>query len=90
MNDDEYNLYQSLDKQNKKIYFFEVWTSKEAYVKCLGTSLTLTPSNIVIEEDVLLKQINISNNLYMIAVTNANSIIIEERYIPKQLIERKK
>ena len=90
MNDAEYNLYQSLDKQNKKIYFFEVWTSKEAYVKSLGTSLTLTPSNIIIEEDVLLKQINISNNLYMIAVTNANSIIIEERYIPKHLLERKK
>lgn len=90
MNDDEYNLYQSLDKQNKKIYFFEVWTSKEAYVKSLGTSLTLTPSNIAIEEDVLLKQINISNNLYMIAVTNASSIIIEERYIPKHLLERKK
>jgi phosphopantetheinyl transferase (holo-ACP synthase) len=90
MNDAEYNLYQSLDKQNKKIYFFEVWTSKEAYVKKLGTSLTLTPSNIIIEEDVLLKQINISNNLYMIAVTNASSIIIDERYIPKQLLERKK
>ena len=90
MNDAEYNLYQSLDKQNKKIYFFEVWTSKEAYVKKLGTSLTLTPSNIIIEEDVLLKQINISNNLYMIAVTNASSIIIDERYIPKHLLERKK
>ena len=90
MNDEEYNLYQSLDKQNKKIYFFEVWTSKEAYVKKLGTSLTLTPSNIIIEEDVLLKQINISNNLYMIAVTNASSIIIDERYIPKHLLERKK
>ena len=90
MNDAEYNLYQSLDKQNKKIYFFEVWTSKETYVKKLGTSLTLTPSNIIIEEDVLLKQINISNNLYMIAVTNASSIIIDERYIPKHLLERKK
>ena len=90
MNDLEYNTYQSFNKESKKIYFFEVWTSKEAYVKSLGTSLTLTPSNIVIEEDVLLKQINISNNLYMIAVTNASSIIIDERYIPKQLLERKK
>ena len=39
---------------------------------------------------ILLKQINISNNLYMIAVTNASSIIIDERYISKQLLERKK
>jgi 4'-phosphopantetheinyl transferase len=90
MNDLEYNTYQSLNKESKKIYFFEVWTSKEAYIKKLGTSITLNPSNISIEEDVLLKKISISSNEYMIAVTNAMSITIDERYIPKELLERNK
>lgn len=90
MNDLEYNTYQSLNKESKKIYFFEVWTSKEAYIKKLGTSITLNPSNISIEEDVLLKKINISSNEYMIALTNALSISIDERYIPKELLERNK
>lgn len=90
MNDLEYNTYQSLNKESKKIYFFEVWTSKEAYIKKLGTSITLNPSNISIEEDVLLKKINISSNEYMIALTNALSITIDERYIPKELLERNK
>ena len=90
MNDLEYNTYQSLNKESKKIYFFEVWTSKEAYIKKLGTSITLNPSNISIEEDVLLKKINISSNEYMIALTNALSIIVDERYIPKELLERNK
>ena len=90
MNDLEYNTYQSLNKESKKIYFFEVWTSKEAYIKKLGTSITLNPSNISIEEDVLLKKINISSNDYMIALTNALSITIDERYIPKELLERNK
>ena len=90
MNDLEYNTYQSLNKESKKIYFFEVWTSKEAYIKKLGTSITLNPSNISIEEDVLLKKINISSNEYMIALTNAMSITIDERYIPKELLERNK
>lgn len=90
MNDLEYNTYQSLNKESKKIYFFEVWTSKEAYIKKLGTSITLNPSNISIEEDVLLKKINISSNEYMIALTNAMSISIDERYIPKELLERNK
>ena len=90
MNDIEYNTYQSLNKESKKIYFFEVWTSKEAYIKKLGTSITLNPSNISIEEDVLLKKISISSNEYMIAVTNAMSITIDERYIPKELLERNK
>ena len=91
MNDDEHKMYQNLTKENKKIYFFEVWTSKEAYIKKLGTSITLNPANILIEEDVLLKKINISNQEYMIALTNALSITIDERYIPKELIikERK-
>lgn len=90
MNDLEYNTYQSLNKESKKIYFFEVWTSKEAYIKKLGTSITLNPSNISIEEDVLLKKINISSNEYMIALTNAMTISIDERYIPKELLERNK
>ncbi len=90
MNDLEYSTYQSLNKESKKIYFFEVWTSKEAYIKKLGTSITLTPSNISIEEDVLLKKINISSNEYMIALTNAMSITIDERYIPKELQKEKK
>ncbi len=90
MNDLEYNTYQSLNKESKKIYFFEVWTSKEAYIKKLGTSITLNPSNINIDEEVLLKKINISNNDYMIAVTNAISIIVDEKYIPKELLERNK
>ena len=90
MNDLEYNTYQSLNKESKKIYFFEVWTSKEAYIKKLGTSITLNPSNISIEDDVLLKKINISSNEYMIALTNAMSISIDERYIPKELLERNK
>jgi 4'-phosphopantetheinyl transferase len=90
MNDLEYNTYQSLNKESKKIYFFEVWTSKEAYIKKLGTSITLNPSNISIEEDVLIKKINISSNEYMIALTNALSITIDERYIPKELLERNK
>lgn len=90
MNDLEYNTYQSLNKESKKIYFFEVWTSKEAYIKKLGTSITLNPSNISIEDDVLLKKINISSNEYMIALTNALSITIDERYIPKELLERNK
>ena len=90
MNDIEYNTYQSLNKESKKIYFFEVWTSKEAYIKKLGTSITLNPSNISIEEDVLLKKINISSSEYMIAVTNALSITIDERYIPKELQEERK
>ena len=64
--------------------------AKEAYIKKLGTSITLTPSNISIEEDVLLKKINISSNEYMIALTNALSITIDERYIPKELLERNK
>lgn len=90
MNDLEYSTYQNLNKESKKIYFFEVWTSKEAYIKKLGTSITLNPSNISIEEDVLLKKINISSNEYMIALTNALSIIVDERYIPKELLERNK
>ena len=90
MNDLEYSTYQSLNKESKKIYFFEVWTSKEAYIKKLGTSITLTPSNISIEEDVLLKKINISSNEYMIALTNAMSIIVDERYIAKELQKEKK
>ena len=88
-----YNRYRNFfwkNKESKKIYFFEVWTSKEAYIKKLGTSITLNPSNISIEEDVLLKKINISSNEYMIALTNAMSITIDERYIPKELLERNK
>ena len=90
MNDEEYMIYQNLDKQNKKVYFFEVWTSKEAYIKKLGTKITLNPSNIMIDEDILLKHTNISGNEYMIAVTNATSITIDERYIPKELIKKEK
>ena len=90
MNDEEYCTYQNFSKENKKIYFYEVWTSKEAYIKKLGTSLTLNPSNINIEEDVILKKLHISNSEYMIALTNAISITIDERYIPKELLERNK
>ena len=46
--------------------------------------------NINIEEDVILKKIYISNSEYMIAITNAISITIDERYIPKELLERNK
>ena len=90
MNDLEYCTYQTFTKENKKIYFYEVWTSKEAYIKKLGTSLTLNPSNINIEEDVILKKLYLSNSEYMIALTNAISITIDERYIPKELLERNK
>ena len=90
MTETEYNIYSSLDKNKKITYFYEVWTSKEAYVKKLGTAITLNPSNIEIDEDVLIKRITIDNNEYMLAVTSAISITIDERYIPKELIERKK
>lgn len=90
MNETEYNIYNSLDKNKKISYFYEVWTSKEAYVKKLGTTITLTPSKIEIDEDILIKRISIDNNEYMLAVTNAISLTIDERYIPKELIERKK
>lgn len=90
MTTEEYNIYNSLDKNKKVTYFYEVWTSKEAYVKKIGTSITLTPSNIEIDEDILIKRINIDNNEYMLAVTSAISLTIDERYISKELIERKK
>ncbi len=90
MNDREYNIYSSLDKNKKITYFYEVWTSKEAYVKKLGTSISLNPSNIEIDEDILIKRITIDNNEYMLAVTNSMSLTIDERYIPKELLERKK
>ena len=90
MTTEEYNIYNTLDKNKKITYFYEVWTSKEAYVKKLGTSITLTPSNIEIDEDILIKRINIDNNEYMLAVTNSISITIDERFIPKELLERKK
>lgn len=89
MTSEEYNIYNTLDKNKKNTYFYEVWTSKEAYVKKLGTSITLSPSNIEIDEDILIKRISIDNNEYMLAVTNALSITIDERYIAKDLIERK-
>ena len=90
MNEAEYNIYKGLSKNDKISYFYEVWTSKEAYVKKLGSTLTLNPSNINIDTDVILKNINISNSQYMIALTNATYITIDERYIPKELLERKK
>lgn len=90
MNEAEYNIYKGLSKNDKISYFFEVWTSKEAYVKKLGSALTLNPSNINIDTDVILKNINISNSQYMIALTDATYITIDERYIPKELLERKK
>lgn len=90
MNDREYNIYSSLDKNKKITYFYEVWTSKEAYVKKLGTTISLNPSNIEIDEDILIKRIIIDNNEYMLAVTNSISLTIDERYIPKELLERKK
>lgn len=90
MTTEEYNIYNSLDKNKKITYFYEVWTSKEAYVKKIGSSITLTPSNIEIDEDILIKRINIDNNEYMLAVTSAISLTIDERYISKELIERKK
>ena len=90
MNDREYNIYSSLDKNKKITYFYEVWTSKEAYVKKLGTTISLNPSNIEIDEDILIKRIIIDNNEYMLAVTNSMSLTIDERYIPKELLERKK
>lgn len=90
MNDREYNIYSSLDKNKKVTYFYEVWTSKEAYVKKLGTTISLNPSNIEIDEDILIKRIIIDNNEYMLAVTSAISLTIDERYIPKELLERKK
>lgn len=90
MNEAEYNIYKGLSKNDKINYFYEVWTSKEAYVKKLGTALTLNPSNINIDTDVILKNINISNSQYMIALTDATYITIDERYIPKELLERKK
>lgn len=90
MTTEEYNIYNSLDKNKKITYFYEVWTSKEAYVKKIGTSITLTPSNIEIDADILIKRINIDNNEYMLAVTSAISLTIDERYISKELIERKK
>ncbi len=90
MNEAEYNIYKGLSKNDKINYFYEVWTSKEAYVKKLGSALTLNPSNINIDTDVILKNINISNSQYMIALTDATYITIDERYIPKELLERKK
>jgi 4'-phosphopantetheinyl transferase len=90
MNEAEYNIYKGLSKNDKINYFYEVWNSKEAYVKKLGTTLTLNPSNINIDTDVILKNINISNSQYMIALTDATYITIDERYIPKELLERKK
>lgn len=90
MNEAEYNIYKGLSKNDKISYFYEVWTSKEAYVKKLGSALTLNPSNINIDTDVILKNINISNSQYMIALTDATYITIDERYIPKELLERKK
>lgn len=90
MNENEYCIYSSLDKNKKITYFYEVWTSKEAYVKKLGTTISLNPSNIEIDEDILIKRIIIDNNEYMLAVTNSISLTIDERYIPKELLERKK
>ena len=90
MNEAEYNIYKGLSKNDKINYFYEVWTSKEAYVKKLGSALTLNPSNINVDTDVILKNINISNSQYMIALTDATYITIDERYIPKELLERKK
>lgn len=90
MNENEYRIYSSLDKNKKITYFYEVWTSKEAYVKKLGTTISLNPSNIEIDEDILIKRITIDNNEYMLAVTNSMSLTIDERYIPKELLERKK
>lgn len=90
MNENEYCIYSSLDKNKKITYFYEVWTSKEAYVKKLGTTISFNPSNIEIDEDILIKRIIIDNNEYMLAVTNSVSLTIDERYIPKELLERKK
>ncbi|MBR2138870.1 MAG: 4'-phosphopantetheinyl transferase superfamily protein [Bacilli bacterium] len=90
MSDVEYNIYKGLNKIEKINYFYEVWTSKEAYIKKLGTSITFNPSNINIDVDVIFKNINIFNNQYMLALTDATYITIDERYIPKEFLERKK
>lgn len=90
MNDEEYNIYNSLKQSDKILYFYEVWTSKEAYVKKYASKITLTPSSILVDEDILVKKININNCEYMLSITNAMSLVVDERYVPKELLERKK
>lgn len=91
MTEDEYKLYEKIKSYGveQNHYFYEVWTSKEAYVKKLGTTITLNPSSIEIDEDVVLKQIEIGKDLYCLAACGIDSFSIIEYHIPKEYKEKK-
>ncbi len=46
MNKKELSMYESMNDADKKIFFYENWTGKEAFLKHIAKGLTLRPSEI--------------------------------------------
>lgn len=85
LNQDELKIYEQIKTFNEQNdYFYQIWTSKEAYVKKRGSTISLNPSKITIDEEVLVKQLEIEKKLYYLAVCGVDSFNIVEYHIPNE------
>lgn len=78
--EEEMKVYNTLSKDEKVEYFFEIWTSKEAIGKKEGTGISFNPSNTALLEDVVLKKIVVNKKEFILALTGDESFKIIERF----------
>ena len=84
LNEEELAYYRKLNEKDKLKYFYEIWCSKEAYIKKKGLSLPLKPKLINLEENCLCRTYNIINKKMLISVCGLDSFRIIERHLEKK------
>ena len=84
LNEEELAYYRKLNEKDKLNYFYEIWCSKEAYIKKKGLSLPLKPKLINLEENCLCRTYNIINKKMLISVCGLDSFRIIERHLEKK------
>lgn len=76
-NEQEKAIYAKLTTKDKHKYFYEVWTGKEAYVKYVGTGLKGFPKDIILEENVIIKEIVKFNQKITIAACGVEDFKVD-------------
>lgn len=75
---DEYNyIYSDVNERKKR--FFEVWTKKEAYIKCLGKGLSISLNSFSVFDD------SIRSNFIEINVDDYKISVFQEEQIENKL-----
>ncbi len=89
LNEEELRIYNNLNNKEQLDYVYEVFCGKEAYVKKLGTSITIKPASINLDEVTISRKIFIGKDKFIISCCGFDDFRIIERFLDKQYMEEK-